>query len=220
MSQPATEMSEALQAPHSHARGAYTVTQAAQILGIDLKTLKKRMKSEGILPIVPEDDHRLRLLSERHLEQLRGSGSLDSVGKTPRAAAVMGEAARMFKRLANRIARIEERLAQQEEETNVIKRQLDEANQLEQLKREIIWRTEEWERTAGALRTILTTLQSEFIHNDLSPSAHLAENRERANDVGSEVKGLNLGSPAEVEKVAKALISALSTCQQDESPEG
>src|SRR5262249_48613542 len=70
--------------------GFYTLTQAAQILGVDNKTLQKRLTRAGIEPVRREDDRRLRLLTEEQIEHLRGV--LDQTPtKVPRAKTPLGE---------------------------------------------------------------------------------------------------------------------------------
>jgi hypothetical protein len=114
----------------------YTLTQAAQVLGVDSKTLQKRLERAGIEPVESLSDRRLRLLTGEQVEQLRKI--LAQLPKIPRGETQMGGAVKMIKALARRVGRIEELLSRQSD-----------AN--EQLRREIDARMREWDRTVELL---------------------------------------------------------------------
>ena len=124
----------------------HTVRQAAQLLGIDTKTLQKRIKTMGLIPIVPEYDQRLRMLSQEQVETL---------SQTLRSSALSLRDGDTATTTVERIRTLELRLDKAEETMNS---QLEE---IRQLKVELQSRMVEWNRTIGTLDHAIRELETE-----------------------------------------------------------
>jgi hypothetical protein len=141
----------------------YTLAQAAQVLQIDSKTLHRRMGRAGIEPVISPDDHRVRLLTEGQIEQLKGV--LDRVARAPRSDTPLGGTVRVVKGLSARLAEVERMLAVETEARERLQHQLDaylaaHVEKAERLEHELVWRMEEHQRTLGRIDALASAAGS------------------------------------------------------------
>src|SRR5262245_25746087 len=93
----------------SESTGLYTLKQAGQIIGIDLKTLHNWMRDENIIPTPDRQDRRMRVVSEEQLDKLvEVAKRRKHRMATPRANTPLGGNIRTVSRLADEVRRLQE----------------------------------------------------------------------------------------------------------------
>lgn len=179
----------------------YTTTQAAQVLGVDWKTLRRRMKQGNVEPLQSPEDKRVRMLTGAQIAQLQSLAS--RTAKVPRAETPLGEATKAVKSLDRRLTKLEERLTDEIQKHDAERARLEE---------ELKWRMDDWKRTSAFMMSMLVLLQDELSHDKASsPSNSTAPNNDNP-DTGLEDR---LNSNSLRESAARLVAEVLSTVKQN-----
>src|SRR5690349_2167999 len=87
----------------------YTLKQAGEIIGVDPKTLHNWMRNEQIVPILDQQDRRMRMLSEEQIETLvKVAKRRKHRMASPRASTPLGGNIRTVNRLVDEVQRLQE----------------------------------------------------------------------------------------------------------------
>jgi hypothetical protein len=160
----------------------YTISQAALVLEMDTKTLRKRLRRANIIPLVSEEDRRLHLLTEEQIRQI-GATAI-SVPPASRAETPRGVTVRTLKSLERRVDRVESEVATYNEHLKRIEGLLEHPPAGE-LRQELLEHVEELERASQYLISLATKQQSRIDGRSATARASEPHEEENANEVQS-----------------------------------